>query len=186
MNPSTQDITDAIAKANAKNVLVLPNNKNIVMAAEQAAELAEDNVAVVPTKTIPQGIGAMLAFHPGEDILANKEFMEQAGQQVKSGQVTYAVRDTKIDGITIENGSFMGIADGEIKATDKDKSKTVKALLKEMITDDDEILTILQGEDVSDEEVTSLVNDLEAAYEDIEIEVHNGKQPIYSYILSVE
>lgn len=186
MNPSTQDIADAIVKANAENVLVLPNNKNIVMAAEQAAELAEDNVAVVPTKTIPQGIGAMLAFHPGEDILANKEFMEQAGQQVKSGQVTYAVRDTKIDGITIENGSFMGIADGEIKATDKDKSKTVKALLKEMITDDDEILTILQGEDVGDEEVASLVNDLEAAYEDIEIEVHNGKQPIYSYILSVE
>ncbi|MEN1966917.1 DAK2 domain-containing protein [Lentibacillus sp. N15] len=186
MNPSTQDITDAIIEAHAKNVLVLPNNKNIVMAAQQAAELAEVNVEVVPTKTIPQGIGAMLAFHPGENITANKETMEQASGQVKSGQVTYAVRDTKIDGITIENGNFMGIADGKIKATHQDKAETVKALLAEMITADDEILTILQGEDVSDAEVEALVNDLEAAYEDIEIEVHNGKQPIYSYILSVE
>ncbi|WP_088050137.1 DAK2 domain-containing protein [Virgibacillus dakarensis] len=186
MNPSTQDITDAINQANAKNILILPNNKNIVMAAEQAGEIAEGNVQVVPTKTIPQGIGAILAFHPERDIKANKKMMEEAGEQVKTGQVTYAVRDTKIDGIAIEKGSFMGIADGKIKATNKDKTETVKLLLKEMITEDDEILTILQGEDVSDADLESLVNYIEATYEDIEVEVHNGNQPIYSYILSVE
>ncbi|WP_106497663.1 DAK2 domain-containing protein [Lentibacillus sp. Marseille-P4043] len=186
MNPSTQDITDAIEQANAKNILILPNNKNIVMAAEQAAELADDNVQVVPTKTIPQGISAILAFHPEADIIENKKLMEQASRQVKTGQVTYAVRDTQIDGITIENGHFMGIADGKINATDPDKAQTVKLLLNEMITEDDEILTILQGEDASDAEVESLVEYIEETYEDIEVEVHKGNQPIYSYILSVE
>lgn len=186
MNPSTKDISDAIVKANAENVLILPNNKNIVMAAEQAAKLAEVNAAVVPTKTIPQGISAMLAFHPDSDINENKEAMHAASGEVKTGQVTYAVRDTQIDGITIENGNFMGIADGKIKATHQDKFETVKLLLKDMITEDDEILTILQGEDVSDKEVEQVVNYIEETYEDVEIEVHNGNQPIYSYIFSVE
>lgn len=186
MNPSTQDITDAIIKANAKNVLVLPNNKNIVMAAEQAAELAEQNVLVVPTQTIPQGISAILAFHPDADIATNKEIMDEARKQVKTGQVTYAVRDTQIDGITIENGNFMGIADGKIKATHQEKAETVKLLLKEMITADDEIITILHGEDVKENEVEELVRYVEETYKDMEIEVHNGNQPIYAYILSVE
>ncbi|PAV29961.1 hypothetical protein CIL05_08770 [Virgibacillus profundi] len=186
MNPSTQDITDAIKSANAKNILILPNNKNIIMAADQAAELAEENVQVVPTKTIPQGISAMLAFHPEADITVNKEAMDEAGKQVKTGQVTYAVRDTQIDGITIENGNFMGIADGKIKATHHEKTETAKLLLQEMITEDDEILTILQGEDVKKKEVEELVGYIEETYEDIEIEVHHGNQPIYSYIFSVE
>lgn len=186
MNPSTQDITDAINKANAKNVIVLPNNKNIIMAAEQAAELAEVNVAVVPTKTIPQGISALLAFHPEEDLEANRDNMLEASSQVKTGQITYAVRDTQIDGITIENGNFMGIADGKIVTTHKERLEAVKQLFQEIITEDDEILTILSGEDVSEEEVTELVNFIEENYEDVEIEVHNGNQPIYSYIFSVE
>ncbi|GAB3067613.1 DAK2 domain-containing protein [Virgibacillus ainsalahensis] len=186
MNPSTQDITDAINRANAKNILILPNNKNIVMAADQAAELADENVQVVPTKTIPQGISAMLAFHPEADITANKETMNEASQQVKTGQVTYAIRDTQIDGMTIEKGNFMGIADGKIKASHEDEKQTVKLLLKEMITEDDEILTILQGEGVDDKEVEELSNYIEEIYEDIEIEVHHGNQPIYSYIFSVE
>ncbi|MFD1849095.1 DAK2 domain-containing protein [Oceanobacillus bengalensis] len=186
MNPSTQDITDAIKKANAKNILVLPNNKNIRMAADQAAELAEENVAVVPTTTIPQGISAMLAFHPDLDIKTNSQAMDEARKQVKTGQVTYAVRDTQIDGITIKNGNFMGIEDGKIKATHPEKQEAVKLLLKEMITEDDEILTILYGEDVTSEEVDELVSYIEESYEDIEIEVHRGDQPIYSYILSVE
>ncbi|ASN05808.1 DAK2 domain-containing protein [Virgibacillus necropolis] len=186
MNPSTQDITDAISKANAENVLILPNNKNIVMAAEQAAKLAEVNVAVVLSKTIPQGISAILAFHPDNGINENKEAMSKACGQVKTGQVTYAVRDTQLDGITIENGNFMGISDGKIKATHQDKLETVKQLLESMITENDEILTILQGEDVSDEEVEKLVNYVEDTYEDVEVEVHNGNQPIYSYIFSVE
>lgn len=186
MNPSTKDITDAIEKANATNILILPNNKNIIMAAEQAAELAEENVAVVPTQTIPQGISAMLAFHPEADITVNKQTMDEARKQVKTGQITYAVRDTQIDGITIENGHFMGIADGKIKASHQDKTETVKLLLSEMITEDDEILTILQGEDVSDDEVKILVDFVEDVYEDIEVEVHKGNQPIYAYIFSVE
>lgn len=186
MNPSTQHITDAITEANANNILIMPNNKNIVMAAEQAAELAEDKVEVVPTKTIPQGIGAMLAFHPNENITTNRDRMEQASQEVTSGQVTYAVRNTQIDGISIENGNFMGIADGQIKATDKDKTETAKLLLREMITNDDEIITILYGEDVREDEVNALTEELEGLYEDMEIEVHHGNQPIYSYILSVE
>ena len=186
MNPSTQDITNAIAEANASNVLVLPNNKNIVMAAEQAAELASENVEVVPTETIPQGIGAVLAFHPEEDIATNRKMMEQARQDVTSGQVTYAVRDTQVDNISIENGSFMGISDGQIKATNTDKTETAKMLLKEMIKDDDEIITILYGKDVTDTEANTLAGDLEETYEDIEIEVHKGNQPIYSYILSAE
>lgn len=186
MNPSTQDITDALMQANANNILILPNNKNIVMAAEQAAELAENKVEVVPTKTIPQGIGAILAFNPNENITTNQEMMDEASQEITTGQVTYAIRDTQIDGISIENGNFMGIEDGQIKATDKDKTETAKILLREMVTNDDEIITILYGEDVDDDEVNTLAEDLEELYKDIEVEVHNGNQPIYSYILSVE
>ncbi|WP_010530498.1 DAK2 domain-containing protein [Lentibacillus jeotgali] len=186
MNPSTQDIASAIENANANNVLILPNNKNIVMAAEQAAEMAEVNVAVVSTKTIPQGISALLAFHPEAAVDANQQSMEAAGNEVKTGQVTYAIRDTKIDGMTIEKGHFMGLADGSIKASNQDKIETVKSLLAEMITDDDEILTILQGEDASDEDVTIIQRYVEETFEDIEIEVHKGHQPIYAFILSVE
>lgn len=186
MNPSTQDIADAIQQANAKNVLILPNNKNIVMAAGQAAELSEVNAEVVPTKTIPQGVSALLAFHPDAAIAENKETMADASNEVKSGQVTYAVRDTQIDGITIEKDHFMGIADGKITSSNQDKLETVKSLLNEMITEDDEILTILQGEDATDEEVEELVKYIEDTYDDVEIEVHHGNQPIYSYIFSVE
>lgn len=186
MNPSTQDITDAIQKANAENVIILPNNKNIWMAADQAAELAEGNVAVVATKTIPQGISAMLAFNSEAGINENKEAMDEARKHVKTGQITYAVRDTQIDGITIEKDSFMGINEGKIVTTHKDKTEAVKLLLNELITDEDEILTVLQGEDVEESEVAELVNYIEATYEDIEVEIHNGNQPIYSYIFSVE
>ncbi|WP_087972949.1 DAK2 domain-containing protein [Oceanobacillus rekensis] len=186
MNPSTQDITNAIKKANSKNILILPNNKNILMAADQAAEIAEENVKVVPTKTIPQGISAMLAFHPESDIDENRGVMDEARKQVKTGQITYAIRDTQIDGITIENGNFMGIDEGKIVVTHKEKAEAAKLLLKEIISDNDEILTILYGDDVDDTEVKALVTYVEETYEDVEVEVHNGKQPIYSYIFSVE
>lgn len=186
MNPSTQDITDAINDANAKNVIILPNNKNIIMAADQAAELADGNVVVVPTKTIPQGMSALLAFHPDVAIDKNKENMIEASKQVKTGQVTYAVRDTQIDGMTIEYGNFMGLADGSIKATAKDKLEVTKQLLNNMIDEDDEIITIIQGEDASDEEVELLQDHLEETHEDLEVEVHKGNQPIYAYIFSIE
>lgn len=186
MNPSTQDIAEAINRANAKNVIVLPNNKNIRMAADQAAELAEVNAVVVPTTTIPQGISAMLAFHPENDTESNQKAMDEARKLVKTGQITYAVRDTQMEGITIEKGHFMGISDGKIVATDPNRQETVKLLLEQMITDDDEILTILVGEDATAEETDDIIAFVEQTFEDVEIEVHQGDQPIYSYIFSVE
>ena len=186
MNPSTQDITDAINQANAHQVIILPNNKNIIMAAEQAAEIAEEDVKVVETKTIPQGISALLAFHPDASLEENYDAMSFAMSSVKTGQVTYAVRDTQINGMTIEKGNFMGIADGDIKSSHQDKTETVKLLLQELIDDEDEILTIIYGEDVDEEDVDELIDYIEEKYEDVEVEVYHGKQPIYSYILSVE
>lgn len=187
MNPSTQDIAEAIKEANAKNILLLPNNKNIIMAAEQAADLADENVFVVPTKTVPQGMSAILAFHPEQSLDENGEAMKEASSAVKTGQLTYAVRDTQIDGMTIEKGNFMGILDGKISITHKEKLEAAKALLSDMIDEEeDEILTILQGEDASDKELEALESFLEESFEDLEVEVHKGNQPIYSFIFSVE
>ncbi|QAS51047.1 DAK2 domain-containing protein [Halobacillus litoralis] len=187
MNPSTQDLSEAIKEAHAKRVLVLPNNKNIVMAAEQAAEIAEDEVVVIPTKTIPQGMSALLGFNPEADLMTNKDEMISLMSVVKTGQITYAVRDTQIDGLNIEKDHFMGIADGKISSTDQNALTTAKTLLKQMIDEnEDEILTILTGEDVEDEDVTELEEYLEETYEDLEVEIHVGGQPIYSYIFSIE
>ncbi|MGP4040339.1 DAK2 domain-containing protein [Gracilibacillus sp. D59] len=187
MNPSTQDLANAVEEANAENVIILPNNKNIVMAAEQAAELAEVNVAVVPTKTIPQGMSAMLTYNPDASLEENKETMTSASKEVKTGQVTYAVRDTKIDGMTIENGHYMGLADGKIKVTNAEQMTVIKELLKEMIdAEEDEIVTVIRGEETSDEEESDIIAFIEDYFEDIEVEVHHGNQPIYSYIFSIE
>lgn len=186
MNPSTQDITNAIEEAHAEKVIILPNNKNITMAAEQAAELANVETAVVTTQSIPQGISALLAFHPEFDLAKNKESMLEASSQVKTGQVTYAIRDTQIDGITIEKDNFMGLADGNIEISHTERLEVVKQLLASLITEDDEILTILQGEEVKDEEIHELEKYIEETYEDIEVEIHYGGQPIYSYIFSLE
>ncbi|UOQ47914.1 DAK2 domain-containing protein [Gracilibacillus caseinilyticus] len=187
MNPSTQDIANAITEANAENVIVLPNNKNIVMAAEQAAELAEVNVAVVPTKTIPQGMAAMLSYNPENSLTDNKEAMAEASKHVKTGQITYAVRDTQIDGMTIENGHYMGLADGKIKVTNADQLTVIKSLLTDLIDpDEDEIVTVIRGQESSEEEAQAIIAFIEAEFEDVEIEVHQGDQPIYSYIFSVE
>ncbi|SEH72060.1 hypothetical protein SAMN05192559_103266 [Halobacillus karajensis] len=187
MNPSTQDLSEAIKEASAKRVLVLPNNKNIVMAAEQAAEIADVEVAVIPSKTIPQGMSAMLGFNPEADIETNKQEMGSLMAEVKTGQITYAVRDTQIDGLNIEKDHFMGIADGKISVTDKDVLTTAKTLLDQMIDEDeDEILTILTGEEVDEKEVADLEAYMEENFEDVEVEIHNGGQPIYSYIFSIE
>ncbi|PKR78580.1 hypothetical protein CEY16_02150 [Halalkalibacillus sediminis] len=187
MNPSTQDIVKAIEQTNADEVLVLPNNKNIIMAAEQAQELVDNKVKVVPTKSVPQGMSAMLAYNPETDLNENHESMSEAMQYVKTGQVTYAVRDTQIDGRTIEEGNFMGISDGSIEAVNPDKMKAIEELLTAMIDDsEDEIVTILQGEEGSDEEVEQIEQFIEDKFDEIEVEVHQGNQPIYSYIFSVE
>ena len=187
MNPSTQDIVEAVQQANAENVLILPNNKNIVMAAEQACELVEFPAKVVPTKTVPQGMSAMLMFNPEGELEANQAEMTEATNHVKTGQVTYAVRDTSIDGKTIEEGNFMGIQDGDIEAVNPDKMETVKELLKNMIDEEEnEIITILQGEEATEEEVQAIESFIEEEYDEIEVEIHKGNQPIYSFIFSVE
>ncbi|WP_057913450.1 DAK2 domain-containing protein [Peribacillus muralis] len=186
MNPSTEDIVKAVEEANAEHVIILPNNKNIIMAANQAADVLGDHVTVVPTKTVPQGMAALLAFNPSLDAAENQKVMSEALSHVKTGQITYAVRDTNIDGLSIETGDFMGIAEGTIKVKDKDKTQAAKDLLSEMIDDDAEILTILYGEDANTEEVENLVAFCKETFEDVEVEVHNGKQPLYSFIFSIE
>lgn len=155
MNPSTEDIVNAVNKVNAKKVFILPNNKNIIMAAEQAAQVLDAEVAVIPSKTVPQGMSALLAFNPSGDLETNKKGMIAALEHVKTGQITYAVRDTSIDGLQIETGDFMGIADGKIVAKSKEKVQSAKELLGKMIDEDTEILTIIKGEEALEEELRS-------------------------------
>lgn len=186
MNPSTEDIVKAIEEANAEKVIILPNNGNIVMAAEQAASVVEQEVIVVRSKTVPQGMAAMLAFNPAATMDENEESMNEALSHVKTGQITYAVRDTEIDGVEINKDDFMCIADGKIVSTDSGKIEAAKKLLEAMLDEDSEILTILQGEDASDEEVDALATFVEDKFEDVEVEVHKGNQPLYSFIFSIE
>ncbi|MEE6448954.1 DAK2 domain-containing protein [Gottfriedia acidiceleris] len=186
MNPSTEDIVKAIEQCNAENVIVLPNNGNIVMAAEQAASVAECNVAVVTSKTVPQGMSALLSFNPTASLDENKSGMQEALKTVKTGQITYAVRDTEIDGVEITKDHFMGILESKIVTTDANQLEAAKKLLQDMIDEDSEILTVLYGQDVSDEEISKLVEFAEESFDHLEVEVHNGNQPLYSYIFSVE
>ncbi|MCM3665671.1 DAK2 domain-containing protein [Mesobacillus subterraneus] len=186
MNPSTEDIVKAIKEVNARKVIILPNNKNIIMAAEQAAEVAEEEVVVIPSKTVPQGMTALLSFNPSGDSASNKEAMTEAMQHVKTGQLTYAVRDTSIDGLEISTGDFMGLADGKIVLKDKDKVKAARELLGQMLDEDSEILTILKGEDASEEDLDSIVEYVESEFKDVEVEVHNGEQPLYAFIFAIE
>ncbi|MEC0519040.1 DAK2 domain-containing protein [Bacillus inaquosorum] len=186
MNPSTEDIVEAVKSVNAETVFILPNNSNIIMAANQAASVMGEQVFVIPAKTVPQGMSALLAFNPDQEAEANEANMLIAIQQVKSGQVTYSVRDTHIDGKDIKKGDFMGILNGTIIGTAEDQLSAAKMLLSEMIGEDDEIVTILYGEDASQEEAEELEAFLSEKYEEIEVEIHNGKQPLYSYIVSAE
>ncbi|MGG1016275.1 DAK2 domain-containing protein [Bacillus subtilis] len=186
MNPSTEDIVDAVKSVNADTVFILPNNSNIIMAANQAASVVDEQVFVIPAKTVPQGMSALLAFNPDQAAEANEANMLSAIQQVKSGQVTFSVRDTHIDGKDIKKGDFMGILNGTIIGTSENQLSAAKLLLSEMIGEDDEIVTILYGEDASQEEAEQLEAFLSEKYEEIEVEIHNGKQPLYSYIVSAE
>lgn len=186
MNPSTEDIVQAIRDANADTVVILPNNSNIVMAANQAADVADQNVIVVPTKTVPQGMAALLAFNPAANAEENEANMLEATTHVKSGQITYAVRDTNIDGIDIKKGDFMGILNGKIVETAAEQLTAAKKLIAEMVDEDTEIVTIIKGEDASEEEAEELVSHISEAFEDVEVEIHDGKQPLYSYILAAE
>jgi uncharacterized protein len=186
MNPSTEDIVKAINEVHAKTVYVLPNNSNIVMAAKQAADVVDTEVIVVPTKTVPQGMAAMLSFNPSASANENEEAMLEGLASVKTGQITFAVRDTSIDGIDIRKDDFMGIADGKIVTTDESRLIATKQLLEKIVDEDSEIVTLIQGEDATESEVDELVEFVENEFEDVEIEVHQGKQPLYAYIISVE
>ncbi|TWI55118.1 DAK2 domain-containing protein [Halalkalibacter nanhaiisediminis] len=186
MNPSTEDIVKAIEEVHAKHVIILPNNGNIIMAAEQAAQVVGENAVVVPSKTVPQGLAALLAFNPTEELVNNADTMTEAMTAVKSGQVTYAVRDTTIDGIIIKKDDFMGIAEKKIVSSGADILSVTKELIVKMLDEDSEIVTLLQGEDASDDSTEQLVDFLEEEYPELEVDVHKGNQPLYSYIISVE
>ncbi|CAH2713301.1 hypothetical protein BACCIP111895_00436 [Neobacillus rhizosphaerae] len=186
MNPSTEDIVKAVKQVNAKKVFILPNNKNIIMAAEQAADVSDEEIYVIPSKTVPQGLSALLAFNPIADVLANEAAMKDALNHVKTGQITFAVRDTQIDGLEIEKDDFMGIAEGKIIVKNKDKGKVAEDLLSKLLDEDSEILTIIYGNDVTEEEVKHLTDFVEEKFSDVEIEIHNGQQPLYSFIFSIE
>lgn len=186
MNPSTEDIVKAIEAANADHVFIFPNNSNIVMAAEQAASVAPCGVSVIPTKTVPQGLAAAIAFNPEADVETNESVMKTAASTVKSGQVTYAVRDTSIDGVEIRKDDHMAIAEKKIVASSASSLEAAKKLVDALVDADDEIITILTGEGSSAEDVAALSAYIESKNDEIEIEVHDGKQPLYSYIFSVE
>ena len=186
MNPSTEDILKAIESTNAEKTIILPNNKNIFMAADQAAEVSDADVVVVASKTISQGLTAMLAFNESEDLETNKANMTAELENVVSGQITNAVRDTVIDGLAITKDDFMGIVDGKILTADKDRKAATIATLKKMITDDSEIVTIIFGADSDENESKEIAAVIEAEYDFLEVEVQEGNQPVYSYLLSVE
>ena len=187
MNPSTEDMMNAIAKVNAKNVFILPNNKNIIMAANQARDLEEDkNVVVIPSTTIPQGISAMINYMGESSVEDNTENMIEGTKSVKTGQVTYAVRDTEIDDKTINKGDYMGIGDKGILSVGPDRDTVIKDMVAEMVDDDSSVITIYYGEDVKEDDAEAIKASLEEAYEDVEVELQNGGQPIYYYIISVE
>ncbi|MEK5206531.1 DAK2 domain-containing protein [Psychrobacillus sp. FSL H8-0510] len=186
MNPSTEDIVKAVQSVGAERVLILPNNKNIVMAAEQAAEILGIEAAVVPTKTIPQGMAAILAFNPQATVEENKNNMTEAYAHVKTGQVTFAVRDTSIDGVEIKKDDFMALAEGKIVLSKPSLKEVTTSLIKSLMDEESEIVTVIYGEDVSAEDANEFAAFIEAHYKDIEVEVYNGKQPLYPYILSVE
>ncbi|MGL4521545.1 MAG: DAK2 domain-containing protein [Bacilli bacterium] len=186
MNPSTEQIVSAIEETNADVVYILPNNSNIVMAARQAAEVADVEVHVIPSKTLPQGMAALLAFNPMEQPATNEESMTEALSTVKSGAVTYAVRDTQFEGRTIEANDWMSILEGKVSDTDKDKVEATRKLLAMMINEESEIVTLFQGEDATEEETAAVVEWTESTYPDVEVEVHSGGQPLYSFLISVE
>ena len=187
MNPSTEDMLNAIEKVNAKNIFILPNNKNIILAANQAASLVEDKkIIVIPTKTIPQGITALINYIPDSTPEENAERMSEELGTVKTGQVTYAVRDTVIDDKEIKQDDFMGIGDQGILAVGKELEATVLDMIEQLIDEDSAIVSIYYGEDAREDAANAIGEKITEAHPDVEVEVHYGGQPIYYYVISVE
>lgn len=187
MNPSTEDMLNAIDQVNANTVFILPNNKNIVLAANQAKALVkEKEIVVIPTKTVPQGITAIISFMPDADAKANEEAMLEGIQQVKTGQVTYAVRDTHVDDKEIHEGDIMGIGDKGILAVGTEVEATAKEMLAELVDEDSELISLYYGEEVSEEEAEKFAAEVEELYPDVDVDFHFGGQPIYYYVMAVE
>ncbi|MBC5713679.1 DAK2 domain-containing protein [Roseburia sp. BX1005] len=187
MNPSTEDVLSAVEKVNAKNVFILPNNKNIILAASQAASLCEDkNIIVIPTKTIPQGITALVNYIPEQTPEENEARMSEEISIVKTGQVTYAVRDTEIDDKTIHQGDYMGIGDKTILSVGADKKEVTMDMIDQMIDEDSALVSIYYGDEATEEEAMEFSDQITEKYPDVEVEVNPGGQPIYYYIVSVE
>ncbi|MEE3742627.1 DAK2 domain-containing protein [Streptococcus dysgalactiae] len=186
MNPSTEDIVKAIEAVNAKQVIILPNNKNIFMAAQSAAEVVDIPAAVVETRTVPQGFTSLLAFDPSKSLEDNVADMSASLSDVVSGSVTLAVRDTTIDGLEIHENDFLGMVDGKIVVSNPDMEATLKAAFEKMIDEDSEIVTIFVGEEGDQDLAEDLAEYLEDTYEDVEVEIHQGDQPVYQYLMSVE
>ncbi len=189
MNPSSEDFVSAIKKANAHNVFIFPNNSNIVMAASQACEMVEDadtNVYVIPSKTIPQGISSAIMFNPEADPEENFRSMKAALKNVKSGEVTFAIRDTEIGGVKVKKNDFIGIFEKDIVVDNPDKIATLMTLLEKMVDDESSIITILVGEDVNEEEMNKVSDMISEKFSDLDIDIRQGNQPVYSFLIGVE
>ncbi|GAB3069799.1 DAK2 domain-containing protein [Salinicoccus sesuvii] len=186
MNPSTEDILRTIEEEDVKSAIILPNNKNIIMAAEQARDMLDIPAVVIPTRSIPEGLSSLLVYSPDAELEENKEAMEASLEHVKTGQVTYAVRDTKIDGIEIRKDQHMGIKNGKITGAHDSRETSLKQLIESMLDEESEIVTVLIGDEGDADEVDRIIEALESEYDDVEFEVHDGQQPVYSYLLSVE
>lgn len=186
MNPSTQDIMECVEKLNAEHIFILPNNKNIIMAANQAADISDKDVRVIPTKSIPQGITCVTVFNPEADVEENEAELKEAMEMVKTGSITYAVRDTEMDGIEIKEGNILGLEEGKIKEVGDDILEVTEKVLDSMIDEDSELITLLYGSDMEEEIVEEFISKLEDKYEDLDIQHYNGEQPLYYFIMSVE
>ena len=187
MNPSTEDMVAAVKEVNAKNVIILPNNSNIVMTAQQTATILEGevNVIVIPTKTIPQGLSACVMYNPEVSLADNIAEMEDAVANVKTGQVTFAIKDTNIDGVEIKENDYMALVEKDIVACKPNKLDALKVCLEKLVDEDSELITLLVGEDVVDEEVEEIESYIEDNF-DAEVDIIEGKQPVYSFIIGVE
>ena len=187
MNPSTEDMLNAIDQVNAEHIFILPNNKNIILAANQAQALTEEkDIIVVPSKTVPQGITAIINYMPDADAQTNLEAMIEGIGNVKTGQVTYAVRDTHIDDKEIHEGDIMGIGDSGILAVGQSVEETTKEMLAQLVDEDTELISLYYGQDVQEESAENFAQEIEDSYPDVDVDVHSGGQPIYYYVLSVE
>lgn len=187
MNPSTEDMLTAIDAVNADHIFILPNNKNIILAANQAKSLTEDkDIIVIPTKTVPQGITAIINFMPDAEAAENEEVMLEEIKNVKTGQVTYAVRDTHIDDKEIHEGDIMGIGDAGILAVGKDIEATAKEMLSLMADDETELISLYYGQDIQEEDAVKFAGEISEMFPDADVDMHCGGQPIYYYVVSVE